>query len=79
MFRPVFAKLVTFGRTVATCEKFVQFAFVQRSILKPSSFPALSVQDKFICDAEMVAADRPDGEFGVAGVEGRVVAFAEFE
>ncbi len=71
-------KVVVFAPTVATCAKFEQAAPEQRSILKPSSFDALSVQLKFICEAEIVAAENPVGAFGTVGGAGNVIAFAVF-
>jgi hypothetical protein len=51
----------------------------ERSIWKPSSFPALSVQLRSICVLDDAAAFSPPGAAGGAGRTTLVVAEATFE
>ena len=60
----MFWYVVTFAPSAAISEKAVQPLPAQRSILKPSSFPELSVQLRLIWELETALAARFDGDVG---------------
>ena len=70
---------MTFAPTVATWAKLVQPLPAHRSILKPSSLPELSIQDRLIWLEEPAVAVRLLGETGMLPCVVCVVALAVFE
>ena len=69
---------MTFGPRVTRGANSVQPAPVQRSTVKLSSLPELSVHVRLICDADAAVACRFEGAAGAVGAAG-VVAPASFE
>jgi hypothetical protein len=73
---PVLLKLVTLAPTVAICEKVVQLAPMQRSMLNPVSLLELSIQLRLIWLADTDVAFNP---LGATGGKAGVVAPAILE
>ena len=55
---------------------YIPAAPVFLSTLNPSSFEALSVQERSTCEVDTAAADNPEGGSGAGGGGVKVVAFA---
>jgi hypothetical protein len=75
----VSANVVIPAPTCAICAKFVQFGFLQRSILNPLSLFELSLQERLMRVFDTAVALRPLGAAGSGGGGADVVALAVFE